>query len=49
VTTRLPPAKCRYCGKAMRVDILGKGRGYAGNGLFCSLRHGYAWAVRHAR
>ena len=23
--------------------------GYAGNGIFCTIRCGYEWAVRHAR
>lgn len=38
--------RCRYCGKPLRKDPYREGYGYCGEGVFCTLRCGYAWAVR---
>lgn len=43
---------CLGCGKPLRIDPAFRDvtdqPGYAGNGLFCTLRCGFRWAVRHA-
>jgi hypothetical protein len=41
------PGTCRWCGDPLRREEPEYERGgYRANGLFCSLRCGYQWAVR---
>lgn len=40
---------CLYCGKQLRKAQFHDGLGYDGNGIFCTLRCGFAWAVRRVR
>jgi hypothetical protein len=40
------PGTCRWCGERLRRENPGGAGGYRDNGLFCSLRCGYQWAVR---
>jgi len=39
---------CRWCGDPLRPENPGGNGGYRDNGLFCTLRCGYQWAVRAA-
>jgi hypothetical protein len=41
---------CRYCRKPLNLWISGDGtRGYNGDGIFCTLRCGYRWALERIR
>ena len=40
---------CRWCGDKLRPEDKGGAGGYRDNGIFCSIRCGYQWAVRTAR
>jgi len=37
---------CLWCGEQMRLELPGNDKpGYRANGVFCSLRCGFQWAV----
>lgn len=44
-----PAGFCLYCGNKLRKERRGAGLGDYGDGFFCGLRCGYAWAVGAAR
>lgn len=40
---------CKRCGVKLRKYPYGEGYGYVGDGIFCTLRCGYGWAVAQVR